>query len=58
MTQEQSSSRTTGNDLIEGIDPGGTRPTHPGNPDKTGSASEKKPTVEQHVESGDRNGKA
>jgi hypothetical protein len=58
MAQAQSSSRTTGNDPIEGIDPGGTRPTRPGNPDKTtGSSEKKKPAVEQHVESGDRNGK-
>jgi hypothetical protein len=55
--QPEPSSRTTGNDPVEGIDPGGTRPTRPGNPDKTGGASEKKPTVEQQVESGDRNGK-
>ena len=57
MKQANSSTRTTGNDSVEGLDPGGTRPTRPGNPDKTGPASGEKPTVEQHVESGDRNGK-
>ncbi len=32
------STHTTGNQPIEGIDPGGTRPTKPGNPDKGGPA--------------------
>jgi hypothetical protein len=57
MSQSNSSSRTTGNDPVEGLDPGGTRPTRPGNPDKTGNGSGENATVEQHVESGDRNGK-
>jgi hypothetical protein len=48
------SSRTTGNDGIEGVDPGGTRSTKPGNPDK-GSGSAKGSKIEQTVESGDRN---
>lgn len=47
------SKRVTGNDPAEGADPGGTRPTRPGNPDKQGPA--KPARVEQTVESGDRN---
>jgi hypothetical protein len=51
-----SSTRTTGDDPAEGVDPGGTRPTKPGNPDKTGPKGESGSTaVEQNVESGDRN---
>jgi hypothetical protein len=49
-----SSSRTTGNDAIEGVDPGGTHSTKPGDPDKS-SPSAKEPKIEQTVESGDRN---
>ena len=30
--------RTTGNEPLDGIDPGGTRPTRPGNPDKSGTS--------------------
>ena len=30
--------RTTGNDPVEGLDPGGTHSTKPGNPDKSGPA--------------------
>jgi hypothetical protein len=54
QTFTQSSSRTTGGDPIEGVDPGGTRSTKPGQPDKS---APKKPDakVEQSVESGDRN---
>lgn len=37
------SSRGTGNEPVEGIDPGGTRPTKPGNPDKSGGATTGKP---------------
>ncbi|WP_428487458.1 hypothetical protein [Rhodopila sp.] len=48
------SSKTSGNDPVEGVDPGGTRSTHPGQRDKTapktGDAA-----VEQTVKSGDRN---
>ena len=44
------STRTTGNDPVEGVDPGGTRPTRPGHPGKDGA-----PATEQTVESGDRN---
>jgi hypothetical protein len=54
MTTSHESSRTTGNDAIEGVDPGGTHSTKPGNPDK-GTASPKGAKVEQTVESGDRN---
>ncbi len=46
--------RTTGNDAIAGVDPGGTRSTKPGNADKKGPA--RPGAVEQHVASGDRNG--
>lgn len=44
------SSRVTGNDPVEGVDPGGTRPTRPGKMGPDG-----KPVLEQTVESGDRN---
>ncbi len=49
-----SSSKTTGGDPAAGADPGGTRSTKPGNPDKGASASEPA-KVEQTVTSGDRN---
>ncbi len=51
------STRTTGNDPVEGLDPGGTRPTRPGNRDKTpdGKGGESDPVVTQNVRSGDRN---
>ena len=49
------STRTTGNDAIEGVDPGGTRPTKPGNPDKSGPAKPKAVRKEQTVVSGDQN---
>ena len=49
-----SSSRTAGNDPIEGIDPGGTHSTKPGQRDKTAPKAPD-PTVEQSVQSGDRN---
>jgi hypothetical protein len=52
MTQ---STRTTGNDAIEGVDPGGTRPTKPGNPDKSGPAKPSKVSEEQTVKSGNQN---
>ena len=48
--------RTTGNDPSEGADPGGTRSTKPGNPDKSGLAKPER--VEQTVVSGDRNDEA
>jgi hypothetical protein len=54
MTVDHTSSRTTGNDSVEGVDPGGTRSTKPGNPDKSGR-SEKGSKLDQTVESGDRN---
>ena len=50
-----SSSRTTGNDSIEGVDPGGTLPTKPGNPDKGGPAKLANVSKEQTVKSGNRN---
>ena len=45
--------RTTGNDPIEGADPGGTHSTKPGNADKSGPAHPQ--NVEQTIVSGDRN---
>ena len=54
MTVDKASSRTTGNDAIEGVDPGGTHSTKPGNPDKS-SASPKGKKIDETVESGDRN---
>ena len=44
--------RTTGNDPLEGVDPGGTHSTRPGNPDKSGPSQPGR--VEQTVTSGDR----
>lgn len=49
-----SSSKTTGGDPVSGVDPGGTRPTKPGNPDKAAPVSPE-PKTEQTVVSGDRN---
>ena len=49
------STRTTGNDPAEGIDPGGTRPTKPGNPDKGGPAKPSHVREDQAVVSGDQN---
>ena len=49
------STRTTGNDAIEGVDPGGTRPTKPGNPDKGGAAKPAEVSKEQTVKSGNQN---
>ena len=49
------STRTTGNDPVEGIDPGGTRPTKPGNPDKSGPAKPAEVRRDQTVVSGDQN---
>jgi hypothetical protein len=49
------STRTTGNDPLEGIDPCGTRPTKPGNPDKSSPAHPEKVREEQTVVSGDQN---
>lgn len=43
------SSNVTGNDSLDGVDPGGTRPTSAG---KRGKPA---PKSEQHVQSGDRN---
>lgn len=45
----EQSSRTTGNDPVEGLDPGGTRSTRPG------KRNEGTPKVEQTVQSGDEN---
>ncbi|WP_158745662.1 hypothetical protein [Acidisphaera sp. L21] len=49
------STHTTGNDPIEGVDPGGTRPTKPGNPDKSGPAKPENVSKEQTVVSGNQN---
>ncbi len=46
---------TTGNDPIEGVDPGGTRSTKPGQAEETVPASAK--STDQTVTSGDRNSK-
>jgi hypothetical protein len=47
------STRVTGNDPLEGVDPGGTRPTSKaGREGKPGGAE---PKTEQKVQSGDRN---
>ena len=44
---------TTGNDPLDGVDPGGTHSTRPGNPDKSGPSVPAR--VEQSAVSGDRN---
>ena len=49
------STHTTGNDPLEGVDPGGTRPTKPGNPDKSGPAKPEKVGPEQTIVSGNQN---
>ena len=49
------STRTTGNDPVEGIDPGGTRPTKPGNPDKGGPVKPGEVRKEQAVTDGGAN---
>jgi hypothetical protein len=54
QTFTNSSSRTTGNDPIEGIDPGGTHSTKPGQADKSAPKAAD-PKVTQTVQSGDRN---
>ena len=46
----EESTRTTGNDPVEGVDPGGTRSTRPGKR-SDGNAQ----NVEQTVQSGDEN---
>jgi hypothetical protein len=48
------STQTTGGDPVEGVDPGGTRSTHPGQADKT-AAKDGKVSTEHSVTSGDRN---
>lgn len=49
------STRTTGNDPLEGVDPGGTHSTKPGNPDKSGPAKPMEVHKEQTIVSGDEN---
>jgi hypothetical protein len=49
------SKRTTGGDPAEGADPGGTRSTKPGNPDKSGVSRPDRVRDGQKVISGDRN---
>ena len=51
-THTHDSSRTTGNEPIEEIDPGGTRSTKPG---QRGNSDDEAPKVRQRVTSGDRN---
>jgi hypothetical protein len=54
QTHTHSSSRTAGGDPVEGADPGGTRSTKVGQPDKT-APKKPEPKVEQSVQTGDRN---
>jgi hypothetical protein len=49
------STRTTGNDPAEAADPGGTRSTKPGNPNKSGPPKSRRVDAEQSTVSGDRN---
>lgn len=48
------STRTTGGDSTEGLDPGGTHSTKPGNPDKSGSSKPAEIRKDQTVISGDQ----
>ncbi len=48
------STATTGNDPVEGLDPGGTHSTKPGNPDKSGPSKPAEVRREQSVVSGDQ----
>jgi hypothetical protein len=44
-----------GNERVGGADPGGTRPTKPGQPDKRGTgAKPQDPAIELKIESGER----
>ena len=49
------SNRTTGDDPAEGVDPGGTHSTKPGNSDKSGAAKPDAVRQDQDVVSGDQN---
>ena len=49
------STHTTGNDPIEGVDPGGTRLTKPGNADNSRPAKPENASKEQTVVSGNQN---
>ena len=49
------SDHTTGGDSVEGLDPGGTHSTKPGNPDKSGPAKPTAVRQQQKVKSGDQN---
>lgn len=49
------STRGTGNEPLEGVDPGGTHSTKPGNPDKSGPAKPTEVRKEQTIVSGDEN---
>jgi hypothetical protein len=51
---DRTSTRTTGNDPVDGADPRGTRSTKPSNRDKS-RPRQKEPTTTQSVVSGDRN---
>ncbi len=51
----ETSDHTTGNDPVEGLDPGGTHSTKPGNADKSGPAKPNAVREEQKVVSGDQN---
>lgn len=53
-TLKSTSTRTTGNDPVSGVDPGGTHPTKPGQPDKSAPKKDNA-SVEQSVQTGDRN---
>ncbi len=46
---DHQSERTTANEPVEGLDPGGTHPTRPGSPGKDGHR-----TIEEPVETGDQ----
>src|SRR4051812_31175552 len=50
----QTSTHTTGNDPVEGVDPGGTRSTKPGQADKSQPKADA-PATSQETSSGDRN---
>ena len=51
------STRGTGDEPTEALDPGGTRSTKPGNPDKSGPSKPMEVRKEKTVTTGDQNAK-
>ena len=55
LTSHHASTHGTGHDPVDGLDCGGTRPTKPGNPDKSGPARPEEARRHQTIVSGDQN---